>query len=84
MSEKQPQIRPEALIIDMSCVPFMDRSGVDAVTDVIKILKDQNICVCLVSCPLHVMELLERAKFFQSVDKSCVYPTIHDAVISFR
>ncbi|CAG2163965.1 unnamed protein product [Oppiella nova] len=82
--EKSPQITPEALILDMSCVPFMDRSGVDTIVDVFKLLKDKNISVCLASCPIHVIELFERSKFFDSVNKSCFYPTVHDAVVSLR
>lgn len=82
--EKQPQIRPEALILDMSCVAFVDKSGVEAITDVIKQLRDHNVTTCLVCCPLHVLELFERTKFFKTVDKRCVFPTIHDAVVSFR
>jgi anti-anti-sigma regulatory factor len=80
--ENKPQLKPEALIIDLSCVPFMDNSGVQTIIDIIKILKEQNICVYLASCPIHVIELFEKSKFFSTVKNKCIYPTIHDAVVN--
>jgi hypothetical protein len=62
----------------------MDNSGVETIIDIIKILKEQNVYVYLASCPIHVIELFERTKFFTSVNNKCIYPTIHDAVISLR
>lgn len=82
--ESKPQLKPEALIIDLSCVPFMDKSGVETIVDIIKILKESDVCVCLASSPIHVIELFERSDFFKNLKNRCVYPTIHDAVISLR
>ncbi len=82
--DNKSQLKPEALIIDLSCVPFMDKSGVETIIDIIKILKEQNVSVYLASCPIHVIELFERSKFFSTVNNKCIYPTIHDAVVSLR
>jgi hypothetical protein len=62
----------------------MDNSGVETIIDIIKILKEQNVCVYLASCPMHVIELFERTKFFSTVNLKCIYPTIHDAVVNLR
>ena len=62
----------------------MDKLGADTLIDVIKSLEQNRIAVGLVSCPLHVIELLERTDFFKKMGKRCVFPTIHDAVITLR
>jgi len=82
--ENKPQLKPEAVIIDLSSVPFMDSSGVETVIEVIKLLKDQDVSVYLASCPIHIIELFEKTKFFNTVKNRCIFPTIHDAVVSLR
>ncbi|KAH9521111.1 hypothetical protein DERF_004787 [Dermatophagoides farinae] len=77
----------KALILDFSGMPFIDKTGIDVLIEVIKSLQTKHIYTCLANCPHHIIRTLKNANFFiktQHSKHNCkLYPTIHDAVINY-
>lgn len=74
----------EAIIIDCSSMSFIDSTGVNVLIECILLLNDHKIKCRLAACPGHVLQVLEKAKFFKKVTFPCVSATIHDAVVSLK
>lgn len=76
----------KALILDFGGMPFIDKTGIDVLIEVIKTLQTKQIHTCLANCPHHIIRTLKNANFFTKIQHSkhfCkLYPTIHDAVIN--
>ncbi|XP_027196471.2 solute carrier family 26 member 10-like [Dermatophagoides pteronyssinus] len=78
----------KALILDFGGMPFIDKTGIDMLIEVIKSLQTKQIQTCLANCPHHIIHTLKTGDFFTKIQKhskySCkLYPTIHDAVINY-
>ena len=70
------------IIIDCSTISYIDSSGIEALTEIIKLLKELNIHCFLSSAPTQVLIMFERTNFLDNFANYCgLFPSIHDAVI---
>nr|XP_057940760.1 solute carrier family 26 member 6-like isoform X2 [Doryrhamphus excisus] len=83
-AERDPSL-PIAIILDLSPVNFLDTVGVKTLRGIIKDYGEIGIEVALASCQSAVVDNLHTGGFFNDkVTKSCVFSTIHDAVLHFQ
>lgn len=77
----------QILIIDFSCVPFIDKTGIDILIELIQTLQSKSIKTNLVNFTPEILHLLSLNHFLDRVHHQyygCrIFPTIHDAVTSF-
>lgn len=81
-SKSKLVIQIHTIIIDCSCISYLDSSGVELVNEVVLALKDLNIHCYLVACPTHVLLILERTNMLATLnsESSGLFPSIQDAV----
>ncbi|XP_056279024.1 solute carrier family 26 member 6 [Pseudoliparis swirei] len=80
-AEPNPSI-PRAIILDLSPVNFLDTVGVKTLRSIQRDYGDICIKVVLVGCLSGVVDNLQSGGFFNDkVTKSCLFSTIHDAVL---
>ncbi|XP_056128768.1 solute carrier family 26 member 6-like [Lampris incognitus] len=73
---------PRAIILDLCPVNFLDTVGVKALRNIQKDYGDIGIQVVLSGCQSGVVENLEKGGFFgDKVTKSCLFNSVHDAVL---
>ncbi|XP_029912187.1 solute carrier family 26 member 6 [Myripristis murdjan] len=73
---------PRAIVLDLSPVNFLDTVGVKTLRGIHKDYGDIGIEVVLSGCQTGVVENLQSGGFFNDkVTKSCLFSTIHDAVL---
>uniref|UniRef100_A0A3P8V3P3 Solute carrier family 26 member 6 n=1 Tax=Cynoglossus semilaevis TaxID=244447 RepID=A0A3P8V3P3_CYNSE len=73
---------PRAIILDLSPVNFLDTVGVKALQNIYRDYGKIGIEVLLAGCQTGVMDQLKIGGYFSDkVTKSCVFSTIHDAVL---
>lgn len=73
---------PRALILDLSPVNFLDTVGVKAIRTIHKDFGEIGIEVILAGCQTSVVDNLQTGGFFHDdVTKSCLFSTVHDAVL---
>ncbi|XP_057686156.1 solute carrier family 26 member 6-like isoform X2 [Corythoichthys intestinalis] len=73
---------PHSLILDLSTTSFLDTVAVKTLKNIFRDLGEIGIGVYLSDCQACVVEELERAGFFsESIPKSRLFVTIHDAVL---
>nr|XP_043909605.1 prestin-like [Solea senegalensis] len=80
-AEPSPSL-PRAIILDLSPVNFLDTVGVKALKSIHKDYGETGIEVILAGCQTSVVEDLQTGGFFHDdVTKSCLFSTVHDAVL---
>ncbi|XP_024148738.1 solute carrier family 26 member 6 [Oryzias melastigma] len=79
--EPDPSL-PQAIILDLSPVNFLDTVGVKTLRNIRRDYGEIGIEVVLAACQPGVVNNLEAGGFFnEKVTKSCLFSTIHDAVL---
>ncbi|XP_075882293.1 solute carrier family 26 member 6-like [Nelusetta ayraudi] len=74
---------PRAIILDLSPVNFLDTVGVKTLSRIRRDYGEIGVEVLLVGCQTGVLDNLQTGGFFnEKVTKSCVFSSIHDAVLS--
>ncbi|TNN64666.1 Solute carrier family 26 member 6 [Liparis tanakae] len=80
-AEPNPSI-PRAIILDLSPVNFLDTVGVKTLRSIQRDYGDICIEVVLAGCLNGVVDNLQSGGFFNDkVTKSCLFSTVHDAVL---
>lgn len=83
-SEPSPAL-PRAIILDLSPVNFLDTMGVKTLSNIRKDYASVGIEVFLTGCQTVVVDNLQTGGFFdEKVTKSCLFSTIHDAVLHIQ
>ncbi|XP_054646049.1 solute carrier family 26 member 6 [Dunckerocampus dactyliophorus] len=83
-AEHSPSL-PTAIILDLSPVNFLDTVGVKTLRGIVKDYGEIGIEVALASCQSSVVDNLHTGGFFNNkVTMSCLFSTIHDAVLHFQ
>uniref|UniRef100_A0A3P9JA47 Solute carrier family 26 member 6 n=1 Tax=Oryzias latipes TaxID=8090 RepID=A0A3P9JA47_ORYLA len=79
--EPNPSL-PQAIILDLSPVNFLDTVGIKTIRNIRRDYGEIGIEVVLAACQPGVVDNLEAGGFFnEKVTKSCLFSTIHDAVL---
>ncbi|KAF7209434.1 solute carrier family 26 member 6 isoform X2 [Nothobranchius furzeri] len=79
--EPDPSL-PRAIILDLSPVNFLDTVGVKTLQSIRRDYGEIGIMVVFAGCQTGVVKNLETGGFFNDkVKKSCLFSTIHDAVL---
>uniref|UniRef100_UPI0037E79A69 solute carrier family 26 member 6-like isoform X2 n=1 Tax=Semicossyphus pulcher TaxID=241346 RepID=UPI0037E79A69 len=79
--ERDPSL-PRAIVLDLSPVNFLDTVGVKTLRSIHKDYGQIGVEVVLVGCQTGVVDNLQTGGFFNDkVTKSCLFSTIHDAVL---
>ncbi|XP_012991946.1 solute carrier family 26 member 6-like isoform X1 [Esox lucius] len=70
------------LILDLSTASFVDTVTLKTLRNIFKDFKEIGIATYLTGCQVCVVEQLSIAGFFcESIPKSCLFATVHDAVL---
>ncbi|XP_037628926.1 solute carrier family 26 member 6 isoform X1 [Sebastes umbrosus] len=73
---------PRAIVLDLSPVNFLDTVGVKALRSIQRDYGEIGIEVVLAGCQTGVVDNLQTGGFFNDkVTKSCLFSTVHDAVL---
>ncbi|XP_061553621.1 solute carrier family 26 member 6 isoform X2 [Phycodurus eques] len=73
---------PHSIILDLSSTSFVDTVAVKTLKNIFMDLREIGVGVYATGCQACVVEQLERAGFFsESIPKSRLFVTIHDAVL---
>lgn len=76
---------PRGIVLDLSPVNFLDTVGVKTLRSIRKDYGEIDIEVVLAACQSGVVENLQTGGFFNDkVTKSCLFATVHDAVLYFQ
>ncbi|XP_054869244.1 solute carrier family 26 member 6 [Amphiprion ocellaris] len=79
--EPDPSL-PRAIVLDLSPVNFLDTVGVKTLKSIRRDYGEIGIDVVLAGCQSGVVETLQNGGFFNDrVTKSCLFATVHDAVL---
>ncbi|XP_056424800.1 sulfate anion transporter 1-like [Hyla sarda] len=73
----------ETIILDCSCIAFLDTSGINVLKGIVKDYKEVQITVLLACCNRSVIDALCRGAYFGKHDKDIhkmLFHNIHDAV----
>ncbi|XP_053172865.1 solute carrier family 26 member 6 [Scomber japonicus] len=80
-AEHDPSL-PRAIILDLSPVNFLDTVGVKTLRGIVKDYGEIGIKVVLSCCQTGVVDNLQTGGFFNDkVTKSCLFSSVHDAVL---
>ncbi|XP_068453304.1 solute carrier family 26 member 6 [Clinocottus analis] len=80
-AEPDPSL-PRAIVLDLSPVNFLDTVGVKTLRSIHRDYGEVCIKVVLAGCLTGVVDNLETGGFFNDkVTKSCLFSTVHDAVL---
>ncbi|XP_032376851.1 solute carrier family 26 member 6 [Etheostoma spectabile] len=80
-AEPDPSL-PRAIVLDLSPVNFLDTVGVKALRSIQRDYGEIGIEVVLAGCQTGVVDNLQTGGFFNDkVTKSCLFSTVHDAVL---
>ncbi|XP_071331340.1 solute carrier family 26 member 6 [Trachinotus anak] len=83
-AERDPSL-PRVIILDLSPVNFLDTVGVKTLRNIRRDYGETGIEVVLTGCQTGVVDNLQTGGFFNDkVTKSCLFSTIHDAVLHFQ
>ncbi|XP_010874013.1 solute carrier family 26 member 6 [Esox lucius] len=81
MGESSSQ-NTHTIILDLSRASFIDTVTVKTLRNIFNDFKGIGIDICLTGCQVCVVEQLSIAGFFcESIPKSCLFATVHDAVL---
>uniref|UniRef100_A0A8C1QXD5 Solute carrier family 26 member 6 n=1 Tax=Cyprinus carpio TaxID=7962 RepID=A0A8C1QXD5_CYPCA len=73
---------PQAIILDLSPVNFLDTVGVKTLRNIYKDYGEAGVQVYLCGCQRGVVESMEKGDFFnEKVTKSILFSSVHDAVL---
>ncbi|XP_051950274.1 solute carrier family 26 member 6 [Xyrauchen texanus] len=73
---------PQAIILDLSPVNFLDTVGVKTLCNIYKDYGEAGVKVYLCGCQRGVVENMEKGNFFsEKVTKSILFSSVHDAVL---
>ncbi|XP_042348506.1 LOW QUALITY PROTEIN: solute carrier family 26 member 6 [Plectropomus leopardus] len=76
---------PRAIVLDLSPVNFLDTVGVKAIRSIRRDYGEIGIEVVLAGCQTVVVDNLQTGGFFNDkVTKSCLFSTVHDAVLHLQ
>ncbi|XP_060912615.1 solute carrier family 26 member 6 isoform X2 [Labrus mixtus] len=79
--EPDPSL-PRAIVLDLSPVNFLDTVGVKTIRSIHKDYGQIGVEVVLACCQTGVVDNLQAGGFFNDkVTKSCLFSTVHDAVL---
>ncbi|KAM7412292.1 hypothetical protein PAMA_021985 [Pampus argenteus] len=79
--EPNPDL-PRAIILDLSPVNFLDTVGVKTLRNILRDYGEIGIEVILACCQTGVVDNLQTGGFFNDkVTKSCLFSSVHDAVL---
>ncbi|XP_017266745.1 solute carrier family 26 member 6 [Kryptolebias marmoratus] len=82
--EPDPSL-PRAIVLDLSPVNFLDTVGVKTIQSIRRDYGEIGIKTVLAGCQTGVVENLQTGGFFNDkVTKSCLFTTVHDAVLHCR
>lgn len=83
MVEKKcpPDVNFHTIILDCSPWSFVDSMGVKVLIAVIMEYKAIGVHLCLASCKGAIREMFMKTSFYETLDHSNIYVTIHDAVL---
>ncbi|XP_008412083.1 solute carrier family 26 member 6-like [Poecilia reticulata] len=71
-----------SIILDVSVTSSMDTVAVKTLKNIFSDFGDVGVTIYLAGCQACVVEQMERANFFsESVPKSCLFVSVHDAVL---
>ncbi|XP_063398974.1 sulfate transporter-like [Mytilus trossulus] len=70
------------VVIDCQKVNYVDISGVDVLTEVIKEYKEVEINVYFVNCSTRVRDVLQAAGFFKTFPKDHIFYDVFDAIFA--
>ncbi|KAM4563680.1 solute carrier family 26 member 6 [Odontesthes bonariensis] len=80
-AEPDPSL-PRAIVLDLSPVNFLDTVGVKTLRSILRDYGEIGIEVALAGCQTGVVDNLQSGGFFNDkVTKSCLFTTVHDAVL---
>ncbi|XP_067447772.1 solute carrier family 26 member 6 [Thunnus thynnus] len=80
-AEPDPSL-PRAIILDLSPVNFLDTVGVKTLRSIVRDYGEIGIKVVLACCQTGVVDNLQTGGFFnEKVTKSCLFSSVHDAVL---
>ncbi|CAN9515745.1 unnamed protein product [Ophioblennius macclurei] len=80
-AERDPSLL-RAIVLDLSPVNFLDTVGVKTIKNIRKDYGEVGVEVVLAGCQTVVVDSLESGGFFnEKVTKSCLFATVHDAVL---
>lgn len=83
-AERDPSLL-RAVVLDLSPVNFLDTVGVKTLKNIRKDYGEVGVEVVLAGCQTVVVDNLESGGFFNDkVTKSCLFTTIHDAVLHLQ
>uniref|UniRef100_A0A3P8ZEC8 STAS domain-containing protein n=1 Tax=Esox lucius TaxID=8010 RepID=A0A3P8ZEC8_ESOLU len=81
-SGKSADNSTHTIILDLSTASFVDTVTVKILKNIFRDYKEIGIDVYLAGCQVCVVEQLSIAGFFcESIPKSCLFATVHDAVL---
>ncbi|XP_060593514.1 prestin-like isoform X2 [Ruditapes philippinarum] len=69
------------IIFDCSPWSFVDSMGVKVLTSIIGEYKAVGVKVILANCKGGIREMFEKTKFYDTLDHSNIYVSLHDAVV---
>uniref|UniRef100_A0A8C2KXM2 Solute carrier family 26 member 6 n=1 Tax=Cyprinus carpio TaxID=7962 RepID=A0A8C2KXM2_CYPCA len=73
---------PQAIILDLSPVNFLDTVGVKTLRNIYKDYGEAGVQVYFCGCQRGVVESMEKGDFFnEKVTKSILFSSVHDAVL---
>ncbi|XP_068997690.1 solute carrier family 26 member 6 [Embiotoca jacksoni] len=80
-AEPDPSL-PRAIVLDLSPVNFLDTVGVKTIRSIQRDYGEIGVEVVLAGCQSGVVDNLQTGGFFNDkVTKSCLFTTVHDAVL---
>ncbi|XP_026009578.1 solute carrier family 26 member 6 [Astatotilapia calliptera] len=80
-AERDPSL-PRAIVLDLGPVNFLDTVGVKTLRSIRRDYGEIGVEVFLAGCQSGVVDNLQTAGFFNDkVTKSCLFTTVHDAVL---
>ncbi|KAK2851156.1 hypothetical protein Q5P01_007432 [Channa striata] len=83
-AEPNPSL-PRAIVLDLTPVNFLDTMGVKTLRNILKDYGEIGVEVVLAGCQTGVVDNLETGGFFNDkVTKSCLFSTVHDAVLYYE
>lgn len=74
------RVQPKAIILDLKNVPFIDATGEDILTNLIKDLKKQEVVVYITNLSKEPLALLKKGDFFQFIEEDDIFPSKEAAI----
>lgn len=76
----RPPGYPKFLIIDCSTMNFVDTMGVQTLLQIYESLSELGIRLLFSGCNSHVSQMMTNCGFFETIDKSILFPCLENAV----